>query len=312
MSVGPNLITTLVRAQDGVTTRTYNINVNRASAATVTTEPAVVIDASRATLNGAANPNGVSTVYFEYGTTPDFGSRTPDRDISGTTSRAFAASLTGLSGATTYHYRAVLFNAAGTIIGSTRQFTTVPNPPVAATGAPSNVTSSTATLVGAVNPNGVQASVYFEYGLTTAYGQSTPVQKIPAGFSTISVQAPNLPLIPNAAYHYRLVASNSAGTALGNDVLFTVVGRRRQRQRRPHRRSERGHRNRLWHRHRIRHPSGNRQSERRHHPREIRIRTHSRATAPPPPSRASATATRPCRWRSRSKACCRERPITSA
>lgn len=223
LAVGPNLITTLVRAQDNVTTRTYTVNVNRASAAVVSTAAAVVIDASRATLNGEANPNGASTVYFEYGTTPAFGSRTPDRDISGNTSRAFAASLTGLSGATTYHYRAVLFNAAGTIFGTTRQFTTTPNPPIAATGAPANVTASSATLVGAVNPNGVRASVYFEYGLTRAYGQSTPIQSIPAGFSTVSVQAPNLPLIPNAAYYYRLVASNSAGTALGNDVLFTVT-----------------------------------------------------------------------------------------
>lgn len=223
LSVGPNLITTLVRAQDNVTTRTYTVNVRRASAAVVSTAPAVVIDASRATLNGNANPNGASTVYFEYGTTPSFGSRTPDRDISGNTSRAFAASLTGLSGATTYHFRAVLFNAAGTIYGASRQFTTAPNPPVAATGAPANVTASSATLVGAVNPNGVKASAYFEYGLTTAYGQSTPVQNVPAGFSTVSLQAPNLPLIPNAAYHYRLVASNSAGTALGNDVLFSVT-----------------------------------------------------------------------------------------
>ncbi len=222
LSVGPNLITTLVRAQDGVTTRTYTVNVNRASAAVVATAPAVIIDSSRATLNGTVNPNGVSTVYFEYGTTPDYGSRTPDRDVSGTTTRTFAASLTGLGGATTYFYRAVLFNAAGTIYGQPLQFTTVPNPPVAATGAPSNVTSSSATFVGAVNPNGVQASVYFEYGLTTAYGQATSVQKIPAGFGTVGVQAPNIPLIPNAAYHYRLVASNSAGTAFGNDVLFTV------------------------------------------------------------------------------------------
>lgn len=223
LSVGPNLITTVVRAQDNVTTRTYTVNVNRASAAVVSTSPAVVIDSSRATLNGSANPNGVSTVYFEYGPTTAYGSRTPDRDISGNTSRSVAASLTGLSGATTYQFRAVLFNAAGTIYGANRQFTTAPNPPVAATGAPANVTASTATLVGAVNPNGVQASVYFEYGLTTAYGQSTPVRSIPAGFGTVSVQAADLALIPNAAYHYRLVASNSAGTALGNDVLFTVT-----------------------------------------------------------------------------------------
>ena len=223
LAVGPNLISTMVRAQDNVTTRTYTVNVNRASAAVVSTAPAVVIDASRATLNGNANPNGASTVYFEYGTTSAFGSRTPDRDISGNSSRSFAASLTGLSGATLYHFRAVLFNAAGTIYGASRQFTTAPNPPVAATGAPANVTASTATLVGAVNPNGVKASAYFEYGLTRAYGQSTPIQNIPAGFSTVSVQAPNVPLIANAAYYYRLVASNSAGTALGNDVLFTVT-----------------------------------------------------------------------------------------
>ena len=222
LGVGPNLITTLVRAQDGITTRSYTVNVNRASAAVVSSAPAVVIDASRATLNGNANPNGVSTVYFEYGTTPSFGSRTPDRDLSGTTSRGFAASLSGLKGATTYYFRAVLFNAATTITGNTLQFTTVPNPPVAATGAPANVTASSATFVGAVNPNGVQASVYFEYGLTTAYGQSTPVRTIPAGTSTVSVQSADLPLIANGFYHYRLVASNSAGTAFGDDVLFQV------------------------------------------------------------------------------------------
>lgn len=222
LAVGPNLVTTVVRAQDNITTRTYTVNVNRASAAVVSTTSAVIIDSSRATLNGSANPNGASTVYFEYGTTPDFGSRTPDRDLSGSTPRSFAASLSGLKGATTYFYRAVLFNAATTITGSTLQFTTVPNPPVAATGAPANVTASSATFVGAVNPNGVQASAYFEYGLTTAYGQSTPVQRIPAGFTTVSVQAPNLPLIADGAYHYRLVASNSAGTAFGNDVLFQV------------------------------------------------------------------------------------------
>jgi autotransporter-associated beta strand protein len=223
LGVGPNLITILVRAKDAVTTRTYTVNVSRASAAVVATSPAVVIDSSRATLNGTTNPQGTATVYFEYGTTAAFGSRTPDRDVSGNTSRTFAASISGLNGATTYHFRSVLVNPAGTLHGDTRQFTTAPNPPVPATGSPANVTTSTATLVGAVNPNGVQASVYFEYGLTTAYGQSTQVQKIPAGFDTISVQAANLSLIPGGAYHYRLVASNSAGTTFGNDVLFTVT-----------------------------------------------------------------------------------------
>jgi autotransporter-associated beta strand protein len=223
LAVGPNLITTRVRAKDGVTSRTYTVSISRGSSATVATTPAVVIDATRTTLNGSANPAGAATVFFEYGPTAEFGSRTPDRDLSGSTARNFAASIDGLAGATTYHFRAVLVNPAGTITGETRQFITAPNPPVAATGKPATVTAGTATLVGAVNPNGVPASAYFEYGLTTAYGQSTPVQKIPAGSTTVAVQAPDLPLIAGAAYHYRLVASNSAGTALGNDVLFTVT-----------------------------------------------------------------------------------------
>jgi len=224
LAVGPNLLTTLVRAEDNVTTRSYTVSINRASAAVVATTPAVVIDALRATLNGTVNPNGVSTVYFEYGTSAgNLDKRTPDRDVSGTTARSFAASLTGLQGATTYFFRAVLFNAAGTIFGETRQFTTLPNPPVAATGAPSSVTSSSATLNGAVNPNGAPATVYFEYGLTTAYGQSTTIQRIAAGFETLSVSAPDLTLIQGAAYNYRLVASTSAGTVFGENVLFRVV-----------------------------------------------------------------------------------------
>jgi phosphodiesterase/alkaline phosphatase D-like protein len=222
LNVGPNLITTVVTAENATSTRSYTITVNRASAAVVATAPAVVIDSSRATLNGTAIPNGVATVYFEYGPTAEYGSRTPDRDVSGSLSRNFAASIAGLNGATTYHFRAVLVNAAGTIYGGNRQFTTVPNPPVAATGAPAEVTASTATLIGAVNPNGVRATVYFEYGLTTAYGQTTPIQSVAAGFDTVGVQAPNVPLIAGATYNYRLVASNSAGTAFGANVRFTV------------------------------------------------------------------------------------------
>ncbi|QJE97252.1 cadherin-like beta sandwich domain-containing protein [Luteolibacter luteus] len=222
LSVGNNLITTLVTAQDGVTTRIYTISINRAAPVAVATAPALVISSARATLNGTVNPNGVATVYFEYGPTAAYGSRTPERDVAGTGGRPFAASLGGLKGATIYHFRAVVIGAGGTQFGNGLSFATPPEPPVAATGTPTNVTASTATLVGGLNPNGVKASAYFEYGLTSVYGQATAVQNIPAGAATVNVQAPNISLISGATYHYRLVASNAAGTALGEDVVFTV------------------------------------------------------------------------------------------
>ena len=222
LNVGNNLISTVVTAENGVTTKTYTVALNRSAPVTLASAAAAVIDASHATLNGTVNPNGVATVYFEYGPTPAYGSRTPGRDVSGVGTRAFAEGLSGLQGATTYYFRAVAESGGGTLYGNGLSFTTPPQAPFAATGQPSEITVSSATFVGTVNPGGVKASVYFEYGLTTAYGNATPVQSVTAGNTAVGVQAVNVPLIANAIYHCRLVASNSAGTTLGNDVIFSV------------------------------------------------------------------------------------------
>ena len=46
------------------------------------------------------------------------------------------------------------------------------------TGAASGVSASAATVAGAVNPNGAAVNVSFQFGTTTAYGQSTAVQRL--------------------------------------------------------------------------------------------------------------------------------------
>ncbi len=81
-----------------------------------------------------------------------------------------------------------------------------------------------ATLNGGVNPYGVQTTYQFEYGTATAYGSISPSVPASAGsksemtgqFQTISG------LKPNQLYHYRLVASNSAGTSYSKDRSFTT------------------------------------------------------------------------------------------
>ena len=50
--------------------------------------------------------------------------------------------------------------------------------PTVVTGAASGITLSGATLNGTVNPNGTATSGFFEYGLTAAYGSTTPVQAL--------------------------------------------------------------------------------------------------------------------------------------
>src|SRR4029077_16678446 len=67
-------------------------------------------------------------------------------------------------------------------------------------------------------------SAQFEWGKTTAYGQFTPAQSVGAGSTALAVSAGLVGLTPNATYHYRLVATNSAGTTHGSDRMFRALG----------------------------------------------------------------------------------------
>ncbi|MGA9286252.1 MAG: hypothetical protein WBV85_12510 [Solirubrobacteraceae bacterium] len=75
---------------------------------------------------------------------------------------------------------------------------------------PSNVTATSATLNGAVNPDGSLVSdCHFEYGPTEAYGQSTPcVESVGSGATAVPVHADISGLQGGTTYHFRLVASN--------------------------------------------------------------------------------------------------------
>jgi hypothetical protein len=83
------------------------------------------------------------------------------------------------------------------------------------------------TLDGEVDPEGcgIEES-YFEYGPTTEYGSTTPTDPDAAGIgkgsSPVAVSTETEPLEPNTTYHYRLVASNPAGTVKGEDHTFTT------------------------------------------------------------------------------------------
>jgi len=75
--VGSNTITTVVTAQDGVTTKTYTLIVTRVGSPTVTTLAASAVQFNAATLNGKVNPNGLlTTAHFEYGPTTAYGTST--------------------------------------------------------------------------------------------------------------------------------------------------------------------------------------------------------------------------------------------
>src|SRR6185437_16936135 len=132
-------------------------------------------------------------------------------------------SISGLVSGATYHFRLVATNASGTTPSGDLTFTTVGGP-IAQTGTPSGVGTSTASLNGSVDPRGRTTSWYFEYGTSTRYGSRTPTRSDSAGTGNHAVTAGISGLAPATTYHFRLVATNSAGTSRGADASFTTLG----------------------------------------------------------------------------------------
>ncbi|HUT71907.1 MAG TPA: choice-of-anchor U domain-containing protein [Desulfatiglandales bacterium] len=93
--------------------------------------------------------------------------------------------------------------------------------PSVTTGLAIDITSSSAILNGTVNPNGLTATYYFEYGTSTGYGSTTEEADAGSGWDEVPVNAQITLSDPLATYHYRLVATNSVGTSYGEDKAFT-------------------------------------------------------------------------------------------
>lgn len=112
----------------------------------------------------------------------------------------------------------------GIAVGAQFAATALAAAPGATTGAASNVTSSSAHLAGAVNPNGDSTTYAFQFGTTTAYGSQTNSQPAGSGTTEQDVSANVTGLRSGTTYHYRLVATNTSGTTVGSDQTFATSG----------------------------------------------------------------------------------------
>jgi conserved repeat domain len=191
----------------------------------ITTDPATNLAAYSATLNGTVDPHGLpTTVHFEYGTTTNYGHVTANRNYTGNTAQNVGWNIAGLTPNTTYHFRLVGTNSSGTKYGSDRTFTTLSptGAPGVTTSTATNVASFSAALRGSVYPHGLPTTVYFQYGTTTSYGLTTAPQSH-SGNTYLNISATVGALSANTVYHFRIVATNSAGTRYGSDRTFTTL-----------------------------------------------------------------------------------------
>ena len=95
-----------------------------------------------------------------------------------------------------------------------------PDTPV--TGAASAVSTSAATVTGTVDPEGAPVKVSFQFGTSTAYGQSTAPQTLAPGNEATAFTSQLTGLPAGTVIHYRAVAVSDFGTFVGADQTLTT------------------------------------------------------------------------------------------
>lgn len=195
---------------------------------TVVAEAATAISDTAATLNGTVRPEGdqYTSCFFEYGlsTSASFEKKVPCQpgaagipaDFS---PHAVKAPLSGLQSGSTYRFRLVATNSAGTIETEELTFSTFGVPAIGEIRA-SDAGQTAVTLEAKINPSGFGTSYRFEWGPTSAYGNVTPAEFEPfVGSGTVPVQVRSRisGLAAGSLYHYRVVATSSRGVVQSPD-----------------------------------------------------------------------------------------------
>jgi uncharacterized protein (TIGR02145 family) len=147
------------------------------------------------------------------------GSHTSD----GTGTGSFASNLTGLTAGTTYHVRAYATNSAGTAYGNDVSFTTSVAVATLTTTAASSITLSSAVSGGNITSDGGGAVTVRGACWSLVANPTVSDPHTTDGSGTGSFTSSLSGLLPGTIYHVRAYATNSAGTAYGNDVTFTTT-----------------------------------------------------------------------------------------
>src|SRR5262249_61085938 len=106
--------------------------------------------------------------------------------VPGFTPQSVSADISGLTPATTYHFRVVATSADGTVNGGDQMFTTlIAGPPSVLSESASGISDTAATLSTSINPLGLDTTCQFQYVTdasfqATGYASATPVPCSPS------------------------------------------------------------------------------------------------------------------------------------
>jgi hypothetical protein len=188
------------------------------------------------TLSGSVNPAGeqLTDCGFEYGLAteanfPTEASCVPAAQDIAVDSKlhAVSATISGLQPNSTYHYRLAVANDNGSAKGEALTFTTSGAPQISEIRS-LNADQTSVTLEARINPSGFPTRYHFEWGPTSAYGNTIPAKRfepvLGSGERPVPVTAELSDLSAASVYHYRVVASSGEGreTASPDQTVETV------------------------------------------------------------------------------------------
>lgn len=211
------------------------------------TGEATNVSATGVTFNGLVNPEGIELeqCFFEYVTEAQFDAsgfgsaqkaicaEAPAQIGEGETPIAVHVAVSGLTANTFYWFRVGAKNSTGTVTGEGAGRARTFGPPTIAYEAAAEVGLTTARIVGAINPDGIATSFQVQYvssaqfdanGYAEATSLPVPPEEIGGGLQQVEVSQPLAGLSVATKYHYRLVATNSAGPSVfGADRSFNTL-----------------------------------------------------------------------------------------
>jgi uncharacterized protein (TIGR02145 family) len=143
----------------------------------------------------------------------------------GAGSADFFSLLTGLNPGAVYYVRAYATNGVGTAYGNELSFTTLINAtnPTVSTGAVTGIAQHTAVCGGNVSDQGSSAVIARGVCFGTSANPTLAGAKTTNGSGTGAFTSNLSGLSPNTTFHVRAYATNSEGTAYGEDITFTTL-----------------------------------------------------------------------------------------
>ncbi|HBG23885.1 MAG: hypothetical protein A2X17_07105 [Bacteroidetes bacterium GWF2_41_61] len=194
------------------TSSVSNITTSSASSGgNVTTDGGAAVTAKGICWNTTQNPT-VSLTKANTGTTND-----------GNGIGTFTSSISDLSPGTTYYVRAYAINSKGTAYGVQQTFTTTAILSTVSTTAASSITSTTALSGGNISADGGASVTARGVCWSTSQSPTIANSKSIDGPGTGSFTSSITGLLPGTTYYARAYATNSIGTAYGNQINFTTI-----------------------------------------------------------------------------------------